>query len=98
MISQKCPVCRSKRIRKGYRPTRFWSKLMFRYNLLCNNCNWEFIGFAIPLFASTKQTKSSRERKPAGKNLEQPALKSSEMQNDLEKQKVGTRKKIRIRA
>ncbi len=48
MISQKCPKCRSHRVRKGYRPTPLWSKALFRYNLLCDGCNLEFRGFAVP--------------------------------------------------
>jgi len=48
MISQRCPRCRSNRIRRGYRPTIFLSKVLFRYNLLCDGCNWEFKGFAVP--------------------------------------------------
>ena len=48
MISQSCPKCRSSRIRRGYRPTSILSKLVFRYHLLCDACNWEFKGFAVP--------------------------------------------------
>lgn len=48
MISQRCPRCNSGRIRRGYKPTPFLLKLLFRYNLLCDNCNWEFKGFAVP--------------------------------------------------
>ena len=48
MISQRCPKCHSDRIRRGYRPTPFWSKIVFRYYLLCNECNWSFAGFAVP--------------------------------------------------
>lgn len=57
MISQNCPVCHSSRIRRGYKPTRFWNKLIFRYNLLCDACNWEFAGFAIPLGGDYKSKK-----------------------------------------
>lgn len=60
MISQRCPRCHSKRIRRGYRPTALWSKLMFRYNLLCDSCNWEFRGFAVP---GTVSAKSNKRRK-----------------------------------
>jgi hypothetical protein len=60
MISQNCPRCHSNRIRRGYRPTRFWSKVLFRYNLLCNACNWEFKGFAVP---GTVSVKPARKRK-----------------------------------
>jgi ribosomal protein L37AE/L43A len=47
-ISQNCPKCSSNRIRRGYRHTPLWSKFLFRYNLLCDECNWEFKGFAVP--------------------------------------------------
>lgn len=62
MISQKCPRCHSNRIRRGYRSTRFWSKLMFRYNLLCNACNWEFKGFAVPGTVSVKPAKKHKKQ------------------------------------
>jgi len=48
MANLKCPKCDSERIRLGYRPTHFLYKLIFRYNLLCNTCNLEFMGFAFP--------------------------------------------------
>ena len=57
MISQKCPRCNSDRVRRGYRPTSWLLKIVFRYNLLCDNCNWEFRGFAVPGTVSTKPTK-----------------------------------------
>ncbi|HXG83493.1 MAG TPA: hypothetical protein VNI84_05630 [Pyrinomonadaceae bacterium] len=60
MISQSCPRCHSKRIRRGYRPTSLWSKILFRYNLLCNACNWEFKGFAVPGTVSVKPTKKRK--------------------------------------
>lgn len=60
MISQKCPRCHSNRIRRGYRPTRFWSKLIFRYNLLCNACNWQFKGFAVPGTVTAKLPKKRK--------------------------------------
>lgn len=62
MISQKCPKCLSSRVRRGYRPTPFWSKILFRYNLLCDNCNWEFTGFAVPGTVSAKPTKSPKKK------------------------------------
>ena len=60
MSTQRCPKCSSNRVRRGYRPTPFLSKLIFRYNLLCDNCNWEFKGFAIPGTVSTKPTKKRK--------------------------------------
>jgi ribosomal protein L37AE/L43A len=60
MVSQRCPRCASGRVRRGYRPTPIWSKVLFRYNLLCDNCNWEFTGFAIPGTVSTKPTKKPK--------------------------------------
>jgi hypothetical protein len=69
MISQKCPKCLSKRVRRGYRPTPLWSKILFRYNLLCDNCNWEFVGFAVPGTVSAKPTRSPK-KKPTNKLTE----------------------------
>lgn len=60
MSSQNCPRCSSNRVRRGYRPTPIWSKLIFRYNLLCDNCNWEFKGFAVPGTVSTRPTRKSK--------------------------------------
>ena len=62
MISQRCPKCHSNRVRRGYRPTPLWSKFLFRYNLLCDNCNWEFTGFAVPGTVSAKPTKSPKKK------------------------------------
>jgi hypothetical protein len=62
MISQKCPKCLSNRVRRGYRPTPLWSKVLFRYNLLCDNCNWEFTGFAVPGTVSSKPTKNPKKK------------------------------------
>ncbi len=57
MISQRCPKCGSSRIRRGYRPTPLWRKIFFQYNLLCDGCNWEFKGFAVPGTVSHKPTR-----------------------------------------
>ncbi|HLM01700.1 MAG TPA: hypothetical protein VK400_11650 [Pyrinomonadaceae bacterium] len=47
MICQNCPQCSSNRVRKGYLKTSIWSKIIFRYYLLCDRCNLEFKGFAV---------------------------------------------------
>lgn len=60
MVTQRCPRCASGRVRLGYRPTPIWSKVLFRYNLLCDNCNWEFTGFGLPGTVSTKPTKKPK--------------------------------------
>ena len=62
MISQRCPKCLSKRIRHGYRPTPWWSKFLLRYNLLCDGCNWEFTGFAVPGTISQKPFKKKKSK------------------------------------
>lgn len=67
MISQRCPKCGSSRVRHGYTPTRIWSKFLFRYNLLCDACNWEFKGFAMPGTVSTKPKR--KPKKNAEKNF-----------------------------
>ncbi|MDQ2746648.1 MAG: hypothetical protein M3T96_05250 [Acidobacteriota bacterium] len=38
--------------------------MIFRYNLLCDNCNWEFKGFAIPGTVSTKPTRKRKKNQP----------------------------------
>lgn len=48
MISQRCPKCRSSRIRKGYKPTPLLFRLVGIHHLLCNHCNLLFTGFAVP--------------------------------------------------
>ncbi len=48
MISQRCPKCRSSKIRKGYKPTPLIFRLVGIYHLLCNHCNLLFTGFAVP--------------------------------------------------
>lgn len=102
MISQQCPICGSSRIRRGYLPTPLWSKLLFRYQLLCDSCNWQFVGFALPGFISSKQTKSSRQKKEFSKNIKQnnsqPPL--DEMQKESEtslSEEPKIKKRIRTR-
>lgn len=65
MSTQRCPRCNSDRVRRGYRPTPLLLKFIFRYNLLCDNCNWEFKGFAIPGTVSTKPTKKRKKEQSA---------------------------------
>lgn len=64
MISQRCPRCGSSRIRRGYRPTPIWSKVLFCFNLLCDGCNWEFKGFAVPGTVSSKPNRRKKKREP----------------------------------
>ena len=63
MITQKCPKCRSNRIRPGYRPTPYWSRVLFRYNLLCDSCNLEFKGFAVPGTVEARRRNGARKKR-----------------------------------
>lgn len=86
MISQRCPRCGSSRIRRGYRPTPIWTKIVFRYNLLCDGCNWEFKGFAVP---GTVSSKPNRRKKKPETAIEQPGLSEQEIEvlvNNLDKE------------
>lgn len=76
MISQRCPRCHSSRIRKGYRPTPIWSKILFRFNLLCDGCNWEFRGFAVPGTVSAKPNRKKKKREP---KVEEPEYNEREI-------------------
>lgn len=48
MIAQRCPKCRSRRLRRGYTDTPLLLRLVGFYSLLCDNCNLLFKGFAVP--------------------------------------------------
>lgn len=82
MISQRCPKCHSSRIRRGYRPTPIWLKILFRYNLLCDNCNWEFTGFAVPGTVTNKPQKSRKKHKFAATADEVKDFEKSESASD----------------
>lgn len=47
MFRLKCPQCKSRRIKKGYRETPFLWKLYGKHYLHCSSCNWEFEGIVI---------------------------------------------------
>jgi hypothetical protein len=57
-ISQKCPKCRSSRIRKGYKPTPFLLRLVGLRHLLCNDCNLLFTGFSVGTIGSGKKSRT----------------------------------------
>lgn len=48
MIAQRCPKCRSTRLRRGYTDTPLLLRMIGVYSLLCDNCNLLFKGFAVP--------------------------------------------------
>jgi len=93
MISQNCPRCHSSRVRRGYRPTPLWSKFILRYHLLCDSCNWEFKGFAVPGTVSSKPT---RRRKTDVKSDEEISKDSSVPLSDYPQQRTKKRVKIRL--
>lgn len=100
MISQRCPKCQSNRIRRGYRPTPFWSKILCRYRLLCDNCNWEFIGFAVPGTVGIKSPKKSKKTDKLSETLAESVEKNE--QNLLEfgdpnKNKIKVRKRVKLK-
>jgi hypothetical protein len=72
LISQSCPRCGSYRIRRGYRVTRFWWKIFGRYNLLCNACNWEFVGFALPGTVDSHSSHRKRKKRSEPEKTESP--------------------------
>ena len=92
MISQRCPKCLSQRVRHGYRPTPFWSKLLLRYNLFCDSCNWEFMGFAVPGTVSHKPTKRSKPKQDENKPAEDANENSEEDNTQVYKTASVTKK------
>lgn len=79
MATQRCPKCNSDRVRLGYRPTPAYLKILFRYNLLCDQCNWEFTGFAIP----GTVPKKTKKRKPNVNINQNSDTEFSEAKDDL---------------
>jgi hypothetical protein len=41
--------------------------VLFRYNLLCDGCNWEFKGFAVPGTVDHNSKKGKKRRKSGEK-------------------------------
>jgi hypothetical protein len=41
--------------------------LFGRYNLLCNGCNWEFVGFALPGTVDSPTYRKRKKREETGK-------------------------------
>lgn len=99
MATQKCPRCSSSRVRRGYRPTSLFKKLTFRYNLLCDSCNWEFVGFAIPGTVTSK----TRKKRQENVSESQEAIETQEMKpehfpiSEAPEQRKRTRKRIKIK-
>jgi len=50
---------------------------MFRYNLLCDNCNWEFKGFAVPGTVTTKPTRKPKKQDSSKDEEKVGALKTN---------------------
>jgi hypothetical protein len=100
MVSQRCPRCASGRVRRGYRPTPIWSKILFRYYLLCDNCNWEFKGFAIPGTVSTKPTKRQKKTNSAenhSRNTEETSVEETNDAEDIETSKNTKKKRVKVK-
>jgi hypothetical protein len=66
MIAQRCPKCRSTRLRRGYTDTPLLLRLIGVYSLLCDNCNLLFKGFAVPgtvpVHGSRRRARRERDR------------------------------------
>ena len=96
MISQRCPRCSSNRIRRGYRPTPLWSKILFRYYLLCDKCNWEFTGFAVPGTIRTKPYKRAKKQPPTNVdgNSGEEKIKAADSEH---KKKIRVKKRVKVK-
>lgn len=63
MIAQRCPKCRSSRVRRGYTDTPWPLRMIGVYNLLCDNCNLLFRGFALPGTVPARGTHHRRQQR-----------------------------------
>ncbi|MBA2501798.1 MAG: hypothetical protein H0V27_02860 [Pyrinomonadaceae bacterium] len=78
MISQRCPKCRSSRIRRGYKPTPFVMRVFGVYRLLCDNCNLQFTGFAVPGTVSKRgRHRKNHQRSQGDSQPTRPATQTS---------------------
>lgn len=68
MISQHCPKCAGKRIRRGYRRTPLILRMVGIYNLLCDDCNLLFRGLAVP---GTVSHHSRRRKEKSAKSVQE---------------------------
>jgi hypothetical protein len=59
MFVQGCPRCRSKRVQLGFNDPPLILRMLGFNEILCNNCNLEFKGFALP--GAVKRMASTRE-------------------------------------
>lgn len=48
MFARSCPQCGSSRVQRGFNDPPLLLRLIGIYDLLCNNCDLEFKGFALP--------------------------------------------------
>jgi hypothetical protein len=68
-------------------------KILFRYNLLCDKCNWEFRGFAVPGTVSSRPNsrhKSGGKSKDENSNSSPTSLGSGDKDRRDANQKVKT--------
>jgi len=64
MISQRCPKCKSSRLRRGYKATPLVLRMFGIYNLLCDDCNLLFRGFAVPGTVPKHGSRKKRRQMP----------------------------------
>jgi hypothetical protein len=61
MTFQKCPKCGSSSLRRGYKRTPLFMRLVGIYYLLCDHCNLLFTGFVLP--GTLKSYRKQRRRR-----------------------------------
>ena len=67
MIAQRCPNCGSTRLRRGYTDTPLLLRVIGVYELLCENCNLLFRGFALPGTVPARGSRRRRRKAQAGR-------------------------------
>jgi hypothetical protein len=81
MFNLKCPLCGSKRIKRGYRETPFLWRIIGKHYLLCSRCNWEFD--AVILFSGLP-SRSQRRRYKEEEKLEDWLAKQEKPQSQID--------------
>jgi hypothetical protein len=66
-MALRCPKCGSTRVKRGYTDTPLLLRAIGVYNLLCDNCNLPFRGFALPGTAPARGRHRRHEAARAGR-------------------------------
>jgi hypothetical protein len=72
-------------------------KLLFRFYLLCNNCNWEFTGFAVPGTVSSKSGRSKKKQSATSTPDKKDDTETLEKNRVSHNEQFKTKKRVKVK-